>query len=101
MSWLRVGHTTLRSSAITWRRNNDSRVNQLRGPLVGPSSGLGRRSGAAVTPLVWLTRVHLSSWKNLDSLTVTAGPLTAGSRKAGPEGLEPPTTGFGDRDSDQ
>ena len=84
----RVGQITLRSSATTWRMNSAMREAKPSGP---PRCGGRPRSGVAVA------RVSVTS-------SFADGPLLARSRRsvcptgrAGQEGLEPPTAGFGDR----
>src|SRR3984885_13239633 len=88
-SSLRVGQTTFRSSAATCRVNNAGVVRS--------------RLAAAPDPLRSRVWVAMSSPNTELKRITTHGPTGPGgssqSALAGQEGLEPPTAGFGDRDS--
>src|SRR5690349_13909745 len=81
---------TLRSSATTWRTNTTIRGIRVVTHVTGPSRGLGSRAGATAGAL------SLTCSPRIGSVGALGGACVAGVT-----GVEPATSGFGDRRSGQ
>ena len=103
---VRVGRTTLRSSAMTWRKNRPMRAEEAGSPACRPGrvrrarraagvrrARIGHRSSSRRRPA---SAAECSTGPDRPLLSVTLCRCSWWCY-AGQEGLEPPTAGFGDR----
>ena len=92
MTSARVGQATLRSSARTWRTYSAAPMRSF--GAAGPRAGLGLAAGGSAVGADLALTLHHPLHLSVHGYLFGRESL---DERAGQEGLEPPTAGFGDR----